>query len=398
LRYIQISSTPEAEELLKKVGVDFYAINAMAPKMVSHNIMLQGIKPKVANIIKQEMLSIGGDAAVSRGSVDCSVANTDIVLMGTLKQLERFHEKLTVQPFGLSKIAEELKALLENLSIKHFVMKTPRREIEIGKRSLIMGIVNVTPDSFFDGGRLNNIEEAERYALQMAEDGADILDIGGESTRPGSAAVDTAIELKRIIPLVKKLVKNISIPISIDTTKSEVARAALDEGAEIINDISAMRFDRQMADVAVKYGSPVILMHMRGTPRTMQKGNIVYRDLMGEILEFLKKRILKALSFGMNSSQMVIDPGFGFGKTVRDNVKILKHLRELKSLGLPIVVGTSRKYFTGEITETKTPSDRIEGTAATVSVAIQNGADIIRVHDVKFMKRVALMTDAVVRG
>lgn len=398
MRHLQISSISEAEELLKKVGVDSYAIGAMTPKMISHNILLQGIKPKVANIIKQEMLSIGGDAAVSRGSVDCSVANTDVVLMGTMKQLERFHEKLTVQPFGLSKIAEELKTLLENLSLKHFVMKTSRREIGIGERSLIMGIVNVTPDSFFDGGRFKNVDEAERYALQMAEDGADILDIGGESTRPGSTAVDPATELKRVIPLVKRLVKNISIPLSIDTTKSEIARAALEEGAEIINDISAMRFDQQMADVAVKYRSSVILMHMRGTPKTMQKGDIAYRDLMGEISEFLKKRILKALSSGVGLRQMIIDPGFGFGKTVRDNLNILRHLRELKSLGVPIAVGTSRKYFTGEITGAKMPTDRMEGTAATVSVAIQNGADIIRVHDVKFMKRVALMTDAIVRG
>jgi len=231
----------------------------------------------------------------------------------------------------------------------------------------------------------------------LEEEGADILDIGGESSRPGSDSVSTEEELKRVIPLIRELKKHSHIPISIDTSKSEIARVALEEGAEIVNDISAMRFDERMPGIVARYGAPVILMHMRGIPKTMQVGDISYRSLMSDIIQFLRERIEKAQSSGIDVDNIIVDPGIGFGKTTNDNIKLLKHLQEFKTLGRPILVGASRKRFIGEITGGD-PSDRIEGTAATVAAAIMNGAHILRVHDVKFMRRVSSMADAIARG
>jgi len=397
MRCLHITSQPEAVEELKKVGVDPYGIDAMAPKMNNVNVLLEGVKSKVANIIKQEMLSIGGDVAVARGTIDCSADQTDAIIIGTHKQVKKFADKISIQPFGLKRISEDIKKLLANITRNSFILKTPNRTIELGNRTLIMGIINVTPDSFSDGGMFSCIEDAVEYGDKLEEEGADILDIGGESSRPGSDSVSTEEELKRVIPLIKELKKHSHIPISIDTSKSEVARIALEEGAEIVNDISAMRFDERMPGIVARYGAPVVLMHMRGIPKTMQVGNLSYRSLMSDIIQFLRERIEKAQSSGIDVDNIIVDPGIGFGKTTNDNIKLLKHLQEFKTLGRPILVGASRKRFIGEITGGDS-SDRIEGTAATVTAAIMNGAHILRVHDVKFMKRVSSMADTIARG
>ncbi len=397
MRCLKLTSTVEAADLLKSVGVDAYGIKAMLLKMTNLNILLEGIKCKVANIIKQEMLSVGGDAAVSRNSVACSAEVTDVVIMGTVKQITHFTEKIAVQPFGLAGISGEIKVLISNMFQDRFALATNRREITIGDRTLIMGILNVTPDSFSDGGKFHSHEEAVECGVKMLEDGADIIDIGGESSRPGAEAISVTEEIARVIPVIKSLAENVNVPISIDTTKSEVAREALECGAEIINDISAMTFDERMSSVAKKSGAAVILMHIRGTPKTMQKGNLKYRSVRGDIIEFLKERISHAKSSGITNEKIIIDPGFGFGKTSDDCLKLLNHLNEFKMLGRPIVAGVSRKSFIGKITGGE-PSDREEGTAAAVTAAIMNGADIIRVHDVKKMKKVVSMADAIIRA
>jgi dihydropteroate synthase len=398
LRFLCLSSLSEAVEKLQKVGVDPYGIEAMAPKMMNMNILIEDIECKVANIIKQEMLSIGGDAAVARGSIDCSIAKTDVIIIGTVKQIKEFASKISSQPFGLKRIGSDIEEFLDNISRDSFTIRTPKRKIALGDRTLIMGIINVTPDSFSDGGLFSCADEAAEYGKAMVKDGADILDVGGESSRPGSDPVSIEDELNRVIPVIKKLKESVSVPVSIDTTKAAVARKAVESGAEIINDISAMRFDDDMPKVAADCGTPVILMHMRGTPKDMQEGDLTYRSLSGEIIAFLKERIEKAESCGIDSENIIIDPGIGFGKKVEDNIKLLKHLSEFKSLGKPILVGTSRKSFIGRITGEEDPKMRTYGTAATVTAAIMNGANIIRVHEIKTIKHVAAMADAIVRG
>ena len=393
MKIIDIQSTQEAAALFRRIGVDAYGIGAMAPKAVNLNILLEKQPCKIANILKQEMLALGGDAAVARGSVACSVETTDVLMMGTLKQLSRLAAKIARQPFGLDSIARDILRILKNAGRKRFVLKTSRRKITLGDRTRIMGILNVTPDSFSDGGTFLSPERAVEYGLQMEAEGADILDVGGESTRPGSAAVPVHVELKRVLPVIKALSRKIKIPLSIDTKKARVAREAVEAGAEIINDISALNGDRKMAGTAAETGAALVLMHMRGNPENMQKGNLAYDDLLGDITDYLSASIGKAIRAGVSKDAMVIDPGIGFGKTVADNYRIIRRLADLRTLGMPILVGPSRKSFIGNVTGDE-PRQRLEGTAATVSAAIMNGCHIVRVHDVAAMKKVAAVTDA----
>jgi dihydropteroate synthase len=258
-----------------------------------------------------------------------------------------------------------------------------------------MCILNVTPDSFSDGGLFYNPKNAVDRGLQMIDEGADIIDIGGESSRPGAQSVDAKIELERVIPIIEKLIKKKNTPISIDTTKAKVARHALATGAEIVNDISALSGDKKMARTIRDAGAAVILMHMRGNPQSMQKNNLVYDDLMGGIIAYLKTSSEKAMGAGINKNCLVIDPGIGFGKTAADNYKIIKNLSELKGLGFPIMIGPSRKSFIGKVIGGE-PHERIEGTAAAVAAAIINGAQIVRVHDVAAMKKVCAVADAII--
>ena len=397
LRRLLWTSAPEAADILKRIDVDPYGIEAMLPKMVNMNIHIQGLPCKVANIIKQEMLAIGGDAAVARGAVACSIEKTDLILIGTLKQIRRFIEKISFQPFGLKLLAESLDTLLDNLLAENWTLKTSRRKMILGDRTRIMGILNVTPDSFSDGGRFDSPEKAVECGFQLVEDGADILDIGGESTRPGAQPVSLEEELRRTIPVIQGLSGKINIPISIDTTKAVIAREAVAAGAEIINDISAMRFDEPMPAVIASSGAAVVFMHMRGVPQTMQKGDLHYALLQGEMIDFFRERLNTALLAGILPEQVIIDPGIGFGKTRSDNLKLLKYLPEFNVLGRPILTGPSRKSFLGQ--EGRGGAvDRLEETAAAVTAAIMNGSQVVRVHDVKAMKRVVAVADAIVRA
>jgi len=397
MRHLIIQKDADAVEALQRIGVDPYGIDAMAPKMRNLNVLLEGLTCKAANILKQEMLSIGGDVAVARGSVDCSIDRTDAIVMGTRKQVRRFAEKISRQPFGLQKISQDLSALLSNLDRDIFHLRTSRRDITLGERTLLMGIINVTPDSFSDGGRFANAEEAVRHGIRLKEEGADILDVGGESSRPGADPVAPEEEIRRVVPVVEALARRVGIPVSVDTTKSEVARAALEKGAEIVNDISAMHFDDSMAETVARSGAAVVMMHMRGTPRDMQQGDLSYEDLLAEIIAYLGERIERAQAAGVDREKILVDPGIGFGKSAGDNLRLIKHLAELKVLGRPILIGPSRKSFIGRVTG-GTPQERLEGTAATVTAAVLNGAHVVRVHDVRFMKAVVSMTDAILRG
>ncbi len=259
-----------------------------------------------------------------------------------------------------------------------------------------MGILNVTPDSFSDGGLFFDKAAAIKQALRMAEDGADIIDIGGESTRPGSDPVPVEEELKRTIPVIEAIAKEIPIPISIDTYKADVAKRALDAGASMVNDISGLRYDPHMAHIVASQQVPVVIMHMKGKPKDMQQ-NPSYEALVPEILDYLREGIRLAKDAGIPDGRMIVDPGIGFGKTFEQNLSIIRHLREFTLLEKPVLIGVSRKAFIGRILGGVPPDERLEGTAAAVAISILNGADIIRVHDVKEMAMVAKVADAVKR-
>jgi dihydropteroate synthase len=397
LRRLFWTGEQQAIRILTDIGVDPYGIEAMLPKMAHLNILIQSLPCKTANIIKQEMLSIGADAAVARGSVACSTEATDVLLMATRKQIDRFIEKVTSQPFGLNQLAANLRQLLENTSVDQWTLRTSRREMALGGRTRIMAILNVTPDSFSDGGSYGSPEKAIAAGLRLAASGADILDIGGESSRPGAEAVSPEEELRRVIPVIQGLSGKIDIPISVDTTKAVVAREALAAGAEIINDISAMRFDEQMPDVIASSGAAVVLMHMRGMPMTMQQGDLHYASLMGEMIDFFRERLNAATSAGIPADRIILDPGLGFGKSRGDNLKLLRHLAEFACLGRPILTGPSRKSFMAQEGETG-PQDRLEGTLAAVTVAIMNGSHLVRVHDVEPVRRAVAIADAIIRA
>ena len=263
-------------------------------------------------------------------------------------------------------------------------------------KPLVMGILNVTPDSFYDGGAHFSREQAIEHGLRMVGEGADIIDVGGESTRPFSEPTALDEELQRVLPVIEGIRKESDVPLSIDTYKADVARAAIAAGAGIINDISALSFDPRMADVAAETGLPVVIMHMRGTPRDMQK-NPSYGDVVGEIKAYFEERIAFAKARGIDEGDIIIDPGIGFGKRLEDNLAIIRDLRRLKELGRPILMGTSMKTFIGRIMGTDVVGERGEGTLASVAISLWNGADIVRVHDVAGTKKVVRFMEALMQ-
>jgi dihydropteroate synthase len=278
------------------------------------------------------------------------------------------------------------------------VLHFRRKDYDLSRRTLIMGVLNVTPDSFSDGGKFLEPKKAVEQGRRLAEEGADILDIGGESSRPGSKPVSEEEEAGRVIPVLEELCPKIPIPISIDTRKARVAEKALEAGAEMVNDISALRYDEKMAALVAKWKVPVVLMHMRGQPETMQN-DPHYDDLIGEILEFFGERMAYAAGRGIQGEQIILDPGIGFGKSLerQHNFIILKHLQRFKILNRPLLIGTSRKAFIGRLLALS-PEEREEGTMATVAVAIRSEANIVRVHEVERMRRVVRVVDAVLRS
>lgn len=263
--------------------------------------------------------------------------------------------------------------------------------LNLSSRTHIMGIINCTPDSFYERSRRFSVEEAVEEGVKMVEDGADILDVGGESSRPGSDPVLEAEECERVIPVIADLVKQVDVPISIDTYKSTVTRRALDVGAHIINDISAFAFDENMATLAAEYELPVILMHIKGKPKNMQK-NPHYDDVVGEIIDYFQERVSFAVEKGVKKKNIILDPGIGFGKGLNDNYDIINSLGRFAKLSLPILVGPSRKSFIGKVLNLP-PSESLEGSLAISTAAILNGAHLLRVHDVKETKRAAQISD-----
>lgn len=285
--------------------------------------------------------------------------------------------------------------MTDNQYEDEFIVRCKKGDLNLSKRTHIMGVINVTPDSFSDGGFFFDPNRAIAHALKLVDEGADIIDIGGETTRPGSKPITAETEISRVIPVIERLAPKIDVPISIDTYKSLVAERAIEAGAEIINDISALNFDPKMPEIASRHDIPVVLMHIKGTPENMQQ-NPCYVSVISEIIEYLKDSIEMAEKAGIDPHKIIIDPGIGFGKSLDDghNLKIINRLSEFKSLGKPILVGPSRKAFIGKILNADV-TQREEGTAAAVSAAVLNGANIVRVHNVGMIRKVVRVIDAI---
>ncbi|MBU0503505.1 MAG: dihydropteroate synthase [Candidatus Omnitrophota bacterium] len=408
MRIIQGCSAIDLKKMLQGIKVDPCGINIMQPKASFYLVKLSSLACIAANILKQEMLSLGGDAAVARDTISAKIKTTDCLLMANLAQLKRLNQKLKHQPFGLNKIAKDLALALENYRKDRFILDLGKHKLSLSLRTHIMGIVNITTDSFSGDGLYsivkNPCQPARQkeailksileYAQKLAKDGADIIDIGGESSRPGAKQISCKEELARVIPAIRKLVKNIRLPISIDTYKPEVAEQALDNGAVIINDITGLK-NKKMLKVAVKYNAAVIVMHMQGTPRTMQT-KPYYVSLIDDIIDFLSSAVSRALEAGINRDKIIIDPGIGFGKTLEHNLEILKRLSDFKILGLPVLVGASRKSFIGKILGTQ-PKDRLFGTISSCILASINGANILRVHDVREVRDALRLSDRILK-
>jgi len=361
-----IKTLSDAEKAMKTVGVYNDVQEVMAEKTLFQVLEIDDVSSAAANIIKQVAISRGSDAVVNQNVIVNNVEKSTVLLPGTVRELKLISEELKKQPFGLPEVGDKIFQIL-------------RADKPLGEFS-IMGVLNVTPDSFSDGGDYFSEKDASQRFEEIKKEGADIIDVGAESSRPGSARLDVQEELnrlERVFPLFKKT----SIAISIDTYKSKVAEVALSKGATIVNDISALRTDKEMIDVIRNYDSKVVLMHMKGLPETMQQ-EPYYDDVMIEIGEFFEERIEFCLSNGIGEDKIILDPGIGFGKRQVDNLIILSKLEEFTSYGFPILIGTSRKSFIGRITGDEA-TERLDGSLASAIYSYLKGASIFRVHDVR---------------
>lgn len=375
----QIDNIEDAIKIIATSKCDKLVYEKLAKKLVNNSIIVEDLDNRAANILKQEALSFGADVAISKEVSMFKQGKTRAIICANISQIEKLANKIKEQPFELKTLAQEIKKLNDK---KNYTIVCAKKKIKINKK-LVMGIVNLSPDSFYGNGVEASI--AANIALDMQENGADIIDVGAESTRPGSKPVPVKEEIKRVRDFLKLFAKKSKVPISIDTYKPDVANVALNEGADIINDIYALRYDNsKMAKIVAKHRAAVILMHMQGIPSTMQK-NIKYKeaDIMVEIFNFLKERIDFSLNSGIKKESIIIDPGIGFGKTVEHNLLIIKKMIELKSLDCPILIGISNKSFLADVANVKELKDRLIASTTACICAAQNGADIIRVHNIK---------------
>lgn len=392
-RIVKLPNKKQIRKELKEIGVYSKGVKIMSPKAMHLLLRLEGVGIKEALFLKQAMLSAGGEAAVAEGIGGLTEKETDVLLMGTLGQIRNVSKKLAVQPFKCRTISEEIAGTLDSYFKDRFIVKARGRNLKLD-RPLVMGVVNVTPDSFSDGGRFLDSESAISHARRLVNEGADVIDIGGESTRPGSDSVSAKEELKRIVPVIDGIIDDMKVPISVDTCKPEVAKEVLDMGVHIINDITGLE-SHKMAKHIADNEAGVVIMHMQGTPRTMQK-NPKYDDVVADILRFLRSRVEAAEGIGIDRESIIIDPGIGFGKTWKHNLEIISRLSEFRSLGLPILIGASRKSFIGKVLGAD-PDRRLSASLAMVSMSIANGAKILRAHDVKESVGAAKMTWAAVK-
>jgi dihydropteroate synthase len=407
----------EAIEEIRKIETDTDIIQSTAPKAMQLCMLIEDIPCNMANIIKHEMLSSHGEAVIHRKTPNDSTEKTSILIIGNLGQINNMLTQLTLQPEIWPDIVLELQCTLKTFEKKEkMYFHCGKYKLEMGKKTYIMGILNVTDNSFSGDGLLSEvpktllnesadrkvgeistgahfrdkealIEAACRRAEAMVANGADIIDVGGESTRPGYTTVDVKEELDRVLGVVEKLVKTLNVPISVDTSKLHVAEEVLKAGAHIINDVQGLLKEPKIAKLAAKYGAGVIAVHNES----------VQGDILSCLTKSLRKSVDIAIGAGLNHENIILDPGIGFAKDVEQNLEVMRRLDELKCLGYPVLLGTSRKSMIGKVLNVSV-NERLEGTAATVTLGITKGVDFIRVHDVKEMYKVVKMSDAMIRA
>jgi dihydropteroate synthase len=384
------------------LGVSTEGVNILSSKSISAAFAIEGISSWEANIIKQHLLSFGSDCALNRAALVKNI-KTSIVVFGNVTQLRKLCDKLKNQPFRLKEVSRQLSENLDNIYKKEFIWHTRRTLVKI-KKPLICGILNITPDSFSQDGLLKTAQLGSptfkdlllRKVEEMVTEGAAMIDIGGESSRPYSLPISETQEIQRIVSALSVIRKEFKdILISVDTYKYNVAAAALEEGADIINDITALRKSPKIASLLKKYRLGCILMHTKGMPKDMQRA-VRYADVVGEIIDFFEERLTFCVAQGIAAQQLVIDPGIGFGKRVADNCAIIAQLYKFKKFGLPIFMGISRKSFIGKIIDADV-NDRLMGTLAATIVAVTGGASIVRVHDVKETSQALKVLSAITR-
>lgn len=365
-----------------RAGVDPEGIAIMRSKAEDLVIKVDGVPAAAANIIKQQLLSIGGDAAVHREVITGHPSSSTVYIFTDKRRIPALSERLSYQPFGLAGLAEGIVELVG--AIDHPPSSIPLPDgnaIDLSSGPVIMGIINATPDSFSDGGRFLEPSRAIERAFEMVEQGAGIIDIGGESSRPGSRGPSLEEELSRVVPILEGLSGRIGVPVSIDTRKAGVAEAAIGIGASMINDISGLSHDPGMKETAARSGAAVVVMHMQGTPETMQE-DPRYEDTVSEIIDWLAERTENLISAGIPKNKIIIDPGIGFGKRLTDNLALFREMGDFRGLGFPLMIGYSRKSFIGTLTE-RDPANRLWGGFAALGASLEGGVQIVRVHDVK---------------
>lgn len=386
---VDILDSHTAFKALSDIGVSGTGKIIMGDKLKYIIIKLKNINSTALNILKQEALSIGAEVANHKDVITGKIAISDSILFGTAVQLRIVVKKIKTQQFGLSELSAELENILSECDkcfkkSNPLTIKTKKNDIVFNGKTYIMGILNVTPDSFSDGGKYSDYSSAVKRGVEIEKEGADIIDIGGESTRPSSKEVDSQTEIDRVCPVIEKLSKITSIPISIDTRKPAVAKEALHAGASIVNDVSGLSYDAEgMAKVLKDTGVPYIMMHSREkSPENMQINLEAYDDIFYEILSYFKSKAEYLETKGYDTGGIILDPGFGFAKSIDDNYNLLAGIISFKSLGMPVLAGVSRKSFIKHITG-KNKSGILSGNLALVSYLKIKGIDIIRVHDVK---------------
>ena len=386
-------------EAMASIGAHPASLPIFAHKSEIVPYKLLGVRTPAANILKQEMLAAGGDAVVPTGCIVNADKYVNVVLLGTLKQYKLVLKKLELmQYFGLKQVATELQEAVA-AALEPAALRTTLADGRVltYDKMCVMGILNITPDSFYEGSRVSALADVVARAGQMLEQGAQVLDIGGESTRPGSDSVDGDEERRRVLPVIEALRREYpEAVLSVDTYRADTAEAALAVGADIINDISAMEADARMADVVVRSKAPIILMHMRGTPKNMQQ-NCQYQDVVQEVAVYLAQRAQLLREQGVGADKIILDPGIGFAKDVEQNLRLMRDLHVLTSFGYPVLLAASRKSTIGAVLGGVPASERLEGTIATSLQAVYAGAQMVRVHDVLENVRAIRMLEAILR-
>ena len=381
---IEIDNDSDLVHLIHTTGADERSFCFFQRKSRMLSFFISNVDFRAANALKQELLSRGGDAIVHRCAIEGSIPTANVGILGTLKTLEDLSDKLRSMPYwGLDGIRSGLVQAISSIGIRRWRLNIPDREdLELGGRTKVMGIINVTDDSFYSGSRVDGPERCVEIALRMHEEGADILDIGAESTRPGSSPPSQEEEACRLIPAIAAVRREIPRAIiSADTFRTGTAEAALDSGADIINDISGGAFDKMMFPLLAKRGNPFIIMHARDVPGGMHHP-VSYKDVIGDILAFFSGQILKATKAGVNLEQIILDPGIGFSKNAEQSLEVLKGVASFSTLARPLLIGHSRKSTIGKVLGLENPEDRLEGTLALSAFCAMKDVALIRVHDV----------------